>query len=373
MKKLIYAVYALLFNVSAKLFKVKKNRIAFVSMHNESFNDSLGEVRKVLEENGDFEFVLITRKDLELKLKNIPRALSFFFVKSRKLATAKYVFLNDNFLPMAGCHFRKETTVVQLWHAEGIFKKFGLSIKQPDEVRKNEIESNKRLSFVVCSSKNVAPFYAEAFGVSEDRVLPLGSARTDWFFKKENLVAAKEHFFGQFPALFGKKLVLYAPTFRDDPEQNEKILEHFDAKKLLGLLGDEYAVLLRLHPQVRPKETGLDGAVDVTEYRDVRELVAVCDALITDYSSICMDFSLLDKKTVFFAFDLDEYRKNRDFYFDYADYVPGPVTNSIEQTAEAIAAPFDSEKNEKFKRFNFDYCDSFSAKRIADRIVFEKT
>lgn len=373
MKKLIYAIYALLFNISAKLFKVKKNRVAFVSMHNESFNDSLGEVRRVLEEKGGFEFVFITRKDLELKLKNVPRALSFFFVKSRKLATSGYVFLNDNFLPMAGCRFRKETTVVQLWHAEGVFKKFGLSIEQPDEVRKNEIDSNKRLSYVVCSSKNVVPFYAEAFGISDDRVLPLGSARTDWFFKEENLQAAKVHFFGRFPALRGKKLVLYAPTFRDDPEQNEKILEHFDAKKLSNLLGDEYAVLLRLHPQIRPKETGLDGAVDVTEYQDVRELVAVCDALITDYSSICMDFSLLDKKTVFFAFDLEEYRKDRDFYFDYADYVPGPVTSSIEKTAEAIAAPFDREKNEKFKQFNFDYCDSFSAKRIADRIVFENS
>lgn len=373
MKKLFYAIYALLFNISAKLFKVEKNRVAVVSMHNEDFNDSLGEVKKALEENGDFEFVFITRKDLEFRLKNIPRALSFFFVKSRKLATSGYVFLNDNFLPMAGCHFKKETTVVQLWHAEGVFKKFGLSIEQPGEIRKNEIESNKRLSFVVCSSKNVVPFYAEAFGVSEDRVLPLGSARTDWFFKKENLETAKEHFFGQFPSLQGKKLVLYAPTFRDNPEQNEKLLTYFDAEKLRQMLGDEYAVLLRLHPQIRPKETGLDGAVDVTEYRDVRELVAVCDALITDYSSICMDFSLLDKKTVFFAFDLEEYRKNRDFYFDYADYVPGPVAISIEQTAEAILAPFDREKNEKFKRLNFDYADSGSAKRIVDRIVFENS
>ncbi|MGN1444361.1 MAG: CDP-glycerol glycerophosphotransferase family protein [Acutalibacteraceae bacterium] len=371
MKKLIYAFYALLFNLSAKLFKVKKNRVAFVSMHNESFNDSLGEVRKVLEEKGGYEFVLITRKDLEFRLKNVPRALSFFFVKARKLATSKYVFLNDNFLPMAGCNFKKEAVVVQLWHAEGVFKKFGLSIEQPEDVRTNEIESNKRLSFVVCSSKNVVPYYAEAFGVSEDKVLPLGSARTDWFFKKENLEAAKRNFYKQFPDLQEKKLVLYAPTFRDDPEQNEKLLEHFDAEKLTQLLGDEYAVLLRLHPQVRPKETSLDGTVDVTEYKDVRELVAVCDALITDYSSICMDFSLLDKKTVFFAFDLEEYRKDRDFYFDYADYVPGPVTPCVEDAAKALLAPFDREKNEKFKRFNFDYTDSASAKRIAERIVLK--
>ena len=369
MKRFFYLFYALLFNLSSKLFKVRPNRVAFVSMHNEDFHDSLGEVKKYLGEKGGYEFVLITRKDLELRLRNVPRALSFFFVKSRKLASSKYVFLNDNFLPMAGCHFKKETAVVQLWHAEGVFKKFGLSINQPENVRRNEMKSNKKLTSVVCSSKNVVPFYAEAFGVSEDKVLPLGSARTDWFFKEGNIEKAKLNFYQQFPSLKGKKLVLYAPTFRDDPEQNEKILENFDAEKLLTLLGDEYAVLLRLHPQIRPKETALKGAVDVTQYNDVRELVAVCEVLITDYSSICMDFSLLDKKTVFFAFDLEEYRKDRDFYFDYADYVPGPVALCVEDAAKALLAPFDREKNEKFKRFNFDFTDSKSAERIVAGII----
>lgn len=369
MKKLIYAFYAFLFNLSAKLFKIKNNRVAFVSMHNEGFNDSLGEVRKVLEEKGGYEFVLITRKDLEMKLKNVPGALSFFFVKSRKLATSKFVFLNDNFLPMSGCNFQKDAVVVQLWHAEGVFKKFGLSIPQPEQVRKNEIASNKRLSFVVCSSKNVVPYYAEAFGVSEDKVLPLGTPRTDRFFKKENLEAAKENFYKKYPSLKRKKLVLYAPTFRDDPEQNEKLLENFDAERLMKILGDEYALLLRLHPQIRPKTARLNGTIDVTEYPDVRELVVVCDALITDYSSICMDFSLLDKKIVFFAYDLEEYRKSRDFYFDYADYVPGPVTPCVEDAAKALLAPFDREKNEKFKRFNFDFADSESARRVVEEII----
>ncbi|MGN1195950.1 MAG: CDP-glycerol glycerophosphotransferase family protein [Acutalibacteraceae bacterium] len=371
MKKLIYAFYAFLFNISAKLFKIKNNRVAFVSMHNEKFNDSLGEVKNYLEEKGGFEFVFITRKDLELKPQNVPGALSFFFVKSRKLATSKYVFLNDNFLPMSGCNFKKDAVVVQLWHAEGVFKKFGLSIPQPEDVRKNEIESNKRLNFVICSSKNVVPYYAEAFGVSEDKVLPLGTPRTDRLFKKENIEAAKENFYKQFPSLKGKKLVLYAPTFRDDPEQNEKLLENFDAEKLLSILGNEYALLLRLHPQVRPKAAHLNGAVDVTEYQDVRELVAVCDALITDYSSICMDFSLLDKKTVFFAYDLEEYRKKRDFYFDYTDYVPGPVTPCVGDAAKALLAPFDCDKNEKFKRFNFDYADCKSTQRVVEEIILK--
>lgn len=204
MKKLIYKIYAVLFNISAALFGIKENRAAFVSMHNENFNDSLGAVYEQMKKDGGFEFVLITRQDLEIRLKNIPRVLSFFFVKSRLLATSKYVFLNDNFLPMSGCNFKKEAVITQLWHGEGAFKKFGMAIEQPAEVRRNEEKSNRKLTYAVCTSRAVAPIYAEAFGIPEERVLPLGSARTDYFFREENRARARERFYKLYPELSGQ-------------------------------------------------------------------------------------------------------------------------------------------------------------------------
>lgn len=366
MKNLFYSIYALLFNVSAKLLPIKKNRVALVSMHNENFNDSLGGVYRELKKSGEFEFVFITRQDLELKAKNIFRVFSFFFIKSRKLATSKFVFLNDNFMPMAKLNFQGEAVITQLWHAEGVFKKFGLAIEQPEAVRKNEIELNKRLSYVVCSSKAVAPLYAEAFGVDVSKVLPLGSARTDYFFSEGNAETAREKINAAYPGLAGKRLVLYAPTFRDVPELNVNILSHFDIAQFNAALGDEYALLVRLHPQIHESLDAVDGAVDVTDYADVRELVLACDALITDYSSICMDFSLLNKKTLFFAYDLEEYIAMRDFYFDYESYVPGAVVRTTAEIIDEIKKPLDKEKNEKFKNFNFDYADGDSARRIVD-------
>ncbi|MCM1544645.1 MAG: CDP-glycerol glycerophosphotransferase family protein [Ruminococcus sp.] len=369
MKNLFYSIYALLFNVYAKLFHVKKNRVALVSMHNENFNDSLGAVYNQMKKTGDFDFVFITRQDLEVKAKNIFRVFSFFFIKSFKLATSQYVFLNDNFMPMAKLNFREQTVVIQLWHAEGVFKKFGLAISQPDEIRKNEIELNKRLSFVVCSSKAVAPLYAEAFGVDESKVLPLGSARVDYFFSGANAENLRKKIDELYPELQNKKLVLYAPTFRDDPKQNVNILSHFDIAAFNEALGGEYALLVRLHPQLHESIDKIDGAVDATEFDDVRELVLACDVLITDYSSICMDFSILDKKTIFFAYDLEEYIAMRDFYFDYETYVPGAVVRDTEAIIDEIRKPVDKEKNEKFKNFNFDFADGSSAKRIVDYIM----
>ena len=116
MKRFLYRFYAFLFNLAAALFPLRENRAAFVSMHNENFNDSLGEVTREFERRG-FECVRITRRDLDVNVRNIFHVVDFFFRKSRLLATSKYVFLNDNFMPLAFCNFRQDAVITQFWHA----------------------------------------------------------------------------------------------------------------------------------------------------------------------------------------------------------------------------------------------------------------
>lgn len=367
MKKLLYSVYALLFNLSRLLFPLKQNRVAFVSMHNENFNDSLGCVYEKMKEKGDFDFVLVTRQDLSLS--NIPRLISFFFIKSRLLATSKYVFLNDNFMPMGKLNFREEAVITQLWHAEGAFKKFGLHIPQNEDLRKREEQGNQKLTYVVCSGEGVRDIYAGAFGMPRERVLPLGAPRADFLFSEENRIKAEKKLQNLYPETKNKKVILYAPTFRDNLKRNEDILKVFDTKKISSLLGEDYCIMVRLHPQINVNPGDLKNAINVTDYEDVRELVLFCDILITDYSSICMDFSLLGKKTVFFAYDLEEYIRERDFYFDYETYVPGEVAKTLETLAEKVKSGFDEEKNSRFRNFNFSFIDGKSSERVVERIV----
>lgn len=368
MKRFLYRFYAFLFNLAAAVFPLKENRAAFISMHNENFNDSLGEVTREFESRG-FECVRITRRDLDVNVRNIFRVVDFFFRKSRLLATSKYVFLNDNFMPMAFCNFKEDAVVTQLWHAEGAFKRFGLAIEQPDLVRKNEIACNKRLSFAVCSAKAVIPIYAQAFGLRYGQVLPLGAPRADYLLKEGNAENARKKLEMLYPALKGKKAVLYAPTFRDTKEENEKLLSHFDFELFKKEFDEEYVLFVRLHPQIHEKTALPPFAFDVTDYKDVRELVLACDALVTDYSSICMDFSLLSKKTVFFAFDEEKYTKDRNFCFDYKTELPGGIAKTTGEVVELLRAEFDAEKNEKFRRRNFDFFDCNSAKRVADAVI----
>ena len=82
-----------------------------------------------------------------------------------------------------------------------------------------------------------------------------------------------------------------------------------------------------------------------------------------------MDFALLSKKCVFFAYDLESYISDRDFYFDYEAYVPGRIVRTADEIAEAVKAPTETEKSENFRKFNFDYTDCGSAGRVVKRIM----
>ena len=136
MKELLYHIFALFCNLSGRLFPVRVRRAAFISMHNEQMHDSLGAVRDEMQRRG-FETVTLTRRDLSPRRPLL--VLRFFLIRARQLATAKYIFLNDNFMPMGSLNFSKKAVVTQLWHAEGVFKKFGLHIPQimlPDRLQR---------------------------------------------------------------------------------------------------------------------------------------------------------------------------------------------------------------------------------------------
>ncbi len=370
MKKIFYSLYALFFNLS-RIFPVKKNRVAFVAPHNGGEYDSLGILRAYIKEKGGYDIVTISTRDLRLDLSSLSSAVSsciraagFFTVKAKALATSKYVFLNDNFMPMALLKFSPKTVVTQLWHAEGAFKKFGLSAPLTDEVKEREKQCSARLDYVVCSSKNVAPVYAEAFGVDKSKVIALGAPRIDSLLKEQNIDEIREKFDALHPECKGKKLILFAPTFRDAPECDRKTVENIDMHTFRRELGNEYCLLIKLHPQIN-SGADVEGAVNVTTGYDINDLTLISDLLITDYSSVCMDFALLSKPCIFFAYDLEEYEKERSFYFDYETYVPGTVARDFPAVLDAIKNPRnDEEKLRRFRDFNFDYIDCNNTERI---------
>ncbi len=378
-KDIAFSVYSFFFNLGARC-GIKKERIALVSMHNANFKDGLGEVLKVLDEDyGTYEILKIDRKDMFKK----STALKALTADAFRLGRSAYIFLNDNFMPLAKAHPAKETKIIQLWHGQGAFKKFGLSIRQPEKIRERESAANERLSYVVCSSKGVGGIYAEAFGVDEQKIITTGTPNEDYYFHPESLARSRANVYARYPQLKDRFVVLYAPTFRDDAGDFE-IFRNFDAKEVEVALDkwlDSLAtadcnkadkksiVVTRLHPQIHEALSDKKAGVNATDYESINELCLVADLLITDYSSVCMDFALTDKPTVFYAFDLDSYEDTRSFYFDYMSYVPGPVAKTREELLKILEngdfiSAENTDKLKKFKAFNFDTPDGTATKKL---------
>ena len=177
-------------------------------------------------------------------------------------------------------------------------------------------------------------------------------------------------------------VVLYAPTWRDDEKFREDggTLEmHLHLGELVRRLDGEsgaprHRVLARLHnmvtEQIHPEAA--PGVVDVSYYRDVRELYLAADVLVTDYSSVMFDFALTGKPLVFYAYDLDRFRDEiRGFYFDLLTEAPGPVVRTEDQLVDALAAPEPERWAERYAGFCATYGqleDGHATDRVLERL-----
>jgi CDP-ribitol ribitolphosphotransferase / teichoic acid ribitol-phosphate polymerase len=379
-----YRLFAAFFNFYRRLFKINKNRVSLIIINKDKFRGNLRYIYNELNRRDDhLEYNIISRDEYSLNginsvsgvLRKIFVLLRLFLVKSYRLAVSRYIFLSDNFLPMAYMNLNRESDVVQIWHGPGAFKKFGLSSVTDPDLIDLEKRISEKLDYVVVSSKKVAPFYEEAFGVSEEKVLPLGIPRTDYYFMENDIEKLRKKFEGLYPESKDKKIVLYAPTFRENSAYDKDILENFDIDLFNQELGDQYILAVRLHPRINSVDLvhGYD-IIDVTGYKDEKELLLIADILITDYSSIMVEYALLNKPIIFYPYDYKYYSHiERGFYFDYRKIVPGPVTCHIEELIEIIKnKDYDLNKLEKFTDLQFDYLDGNSTKRIVDYILDEE-
>jgi CDP-ribitol ribitolphosphotransferase len=140
-------------------------------------------------------------------------------------------------------------------------------------------------------------------------------------------------------------------------------------------LGDEYVLALRLHPKIKDFYTDVISSegqyIDVSGFESEQELMLVSDIMITDYSSIMIEYSALNKPTVFFTYDLDEYLANeRGFYYDFKTTVPGPIVHTSDELIDVIKNErFDKSKISEFVKSQFDYIDGRSSERVVDYLL----
>jgi CDP-ribitol ribitolphosphotransferase len=294
------------------------------------------------------------------------------------LATARLFVVDDYFFPMYVVRPRAGTTYIQVWHACGAFKKFGYSVldkrfgADADQVRSIPIHSTYDRCLV--SAARFIPAFAEAFRLPPERFTSaLGIPRTDLFFDPERSAAAAAAVRARYAIPAGRRVILYAPTYRASRMTNAKDPLDLDLPALEAAVGGDHVLLLRSHPFVRARSrlaSGSPFAIDVSDHPDINELMLVSDVLVTDYSSAIYEFALLGRPMAFFAPDHVRYESERGFYFDFVTGVPGPVFTTTGELAGWLrAGDFDTERVRRFAAESFDVADGRATARFVDQVV----
>jgi len=337
MRRLVLFAMKIIFT-ACRVFPVKQHKV--VLLKNFPVWGSLGAFGDFLEQQGGWQTVRQT-----------PRSPLLLF----HLATARAVLLNNNFTPLAALPLSKHTKVVQLWHADGALKQWGGD------------ENPYPYDAVICASGHTLPYWAEAFQVPTERVLPLGSPRMDELVRPCNKSTLRTEFDARYPACKGKRLMLYAPTFRENPAQNAALLSHFDFAKFSENFPDAI-LLVRLHPKMHGTYQLPAAVIDMIAEPDAAALLRICDCLITDYSSLCVDAAVLDLPVVLYQFDEADYLANeRGFYVPFRTLAPGAIVNTFDELLDSLALPdISKEQRRAFAEFHAGNPDGKSCERILE-------
>jgi CDP-glycerol glycerophosphotransferase len=300
---------------------------------------------------------------------------------------AKYIVLN--FKTRLEHIKLPEQVLLQCWHGTPL-KKLGLDIKTPMKGARSEVDEmyftyvveGKKIDYFLSPSKYATEKFISSFGLNVDgnKIIEEGYPRNDYLktYPKKDITKIKNKL--NIPN--SKKVILYAPTWRDD---QHKVGRGFQFKLNVNLdflckhLSKNYVLLLRTH-QLVSNELQLsaysDFVYDVTDVDDINELYIISDILVTDYSSVFFDFANLRRPIVFYMPDFDNYKNNlRDFYLPI-EALPGEITKTESELVNALENLKKNKDNiqSRLIEFNKDFNyldDGNAAKRVIEKVFFQ--
>ena len=347
---------------------VHKNKIILADAHHEKCPQHMKQVRDALSNSGfDVQEFLFDLRKLSV-FSGMKKMLGFM----KLYAVGGCVIICNNFLPVAACKKRKETRVIQLWHGCGAFKKFGYDAFDdiPKGYRGNVY---KNYDLVTVSGEYCVSFFQSAMRLGKEIVKPLGCCMTDRLFDREYLNLCRTKFKHIHPDAEGKRIVLWAPTFRGNAGDAYVVGEQY-IDRLADLYKNELYIIKSLHPMS-------EGCL--ASFMSSSELLVCADVLITDYSSIFFEYLLLDRPIVFFVPDYEDYARDRGFYLDF-DSLPGHIVknNNIDEAVRILYNAIGGDKQEKdaanesqmrvlrqkFREQYMSACDGHATERIVKEI-----
>lgn len=352
------------------LANIIKNLTIFIYKHRKLKNRTLFfSIRKdgELEGNSKALYPYVKGKK-KICARRLPHNFWYELKMIRNIMVSKVVVSDDYIRYIRHFEVKPEQKIVQLWHACGAFKKFGrrgtnISIA-------TDLATHAQYNLVCVSGENVRPVYADAFDIDIRKISALGCPSTDKFFNKDVIEGVKQRIYSVYPQFKNKEIIVYAPTFRDVGNDRTVFKPEIDFDRLSDSLSDNQIFVVCPHPIMKNKivDKEYNNILVVRDF-STDDIMLISDMLITDYSSVIFEYSLLNKPIAFYCYDLSTY--NRDFYLKYPDDLPGEVLKNQEALYEFIKSDkrhIVSDKHKVFVEKYMSACDGESSKRIAELI-----
>jgi teichoic acid ribitol-phosphate primase len=285
------------------------------------------------------------------------------------LRTAGLVVVDNAWLPIHVAPHPARTTVVQVWHATGALKRFGVdTVPPPREPERSFL--HRHYDWVVASGEASRSPWSRALRTPLERVVALGAPRTDLFFDAEALAAARERMLARYPGLRGRRVVTFAPTFRGRG-RGKRPTADLDAARLRAALEPGDVLAIKSHPNLDRSlvdVAGFDIVVDPAD--DMNDLLAATDVLITDYSSAIFEYALLRRPLILLVPDLAEYERQPGLYLDYrTEMIGAQVTDTDGVIAAIRGGAFDAAPFEAFLDRHLGGSDGFASHRFVERFA----
>lgn len=300
------------------------------------------------------------RDDLAFVLKGIPQIMR-----------ARVLFCDNYYAFLGGLHHPKRMRIVQVWHAAGAIKRFGWD--DPTTMQRSASDQRRfqavydHFDDYVVGSPAMGRVFARSYRVPFDRMQVLGYPRSDRYSDPKWQQLSRDAVAEAAPELVGHRVILYAPTYR------EGVTFTPPAGLAAALTADPDAkVVVKIHPALKASaqklQAQLGQQVVVTEDISTTDLLNVAETVVTDYSSVAFDYSLVPNahSLLFFLFDLDDYRQDPGVQPGLEDWLPGTIIKTTDQLAAAIKADAPTDLTQFNQRWN-SANDGAATQRVVDR------
>jgi CDP-glycerol glycerophosphotransferase len=371
-KKAVTALFYLL-----RLFPIKKNKIVFSNFFGNGYGCNPKYIaEELLRQNINAEIIWLVN-DLNYEMPSGISKVKYGSLSAYyHLATAK-VWI-DNCRKPYYIKKRRAQFYVQTWHGGNGPKnveKYAMD-RLPAFWVKNSINDSKMIDIIMSNSEFNTKIIKEAFWY-DGEIMKVGSPRRDIFFGSK-VEEIRQKVMTKLDLDLNSKVLLYAPTLRKGKAAD---ISDINFEKLQSVLESTYLcpwiIMIRLHPMERKKfdftKCGNKRIIDVGSYPDIQELYTVADMLVTDYSSVMMEYSITRKPVFLYAADVEIYKKDRGFCFD-EKMLPFKLAQSSDELINNIIS-FDrkdyEQRLDKFISWLKPYDSGIASKECVKRICKE--